>query len=287
MVPAGTSVAVTGTFARMPAASGDDEVLELLDRTVDAVAAALDRFADESPERWRDGGERAGQYALDLVADRAALDVLDGAVLDGSPVGVLSEESGLRGTDRPVVVVVDPVDGSTNASRRIPWYACSLAAVDGEGVRASVVANLATGVRYRALRGGGATRDGRRITCSDQGALSGAVLVLNGYAGAHAGWRQYRTLGAMALDLCAVADGTFDGSMDCTVDAIHPWDYLGGLLVLTEAGGHVGDLHDRPLVELTTDTRRTLVTAGSAELFAVLLDRRRSMPPGRPAPAAP
>ncbi len=271
----------------MPPQSSDDEVLDLLDRTVDAVAEALGEFAAASPDRWRSAGDRPGQYALDLVADRAALEVLDSAVLDGAPVGVLSEESGLRGGDRRVVVVVDPVDGSTNASRRIPWYACSLAAVDGDGVRVSVVANLATGVRHRAVRGGGATRDGVTIACSTQTDLSRAVLVLNGYAGAHAGWRQYRTLGAMALDLCAVADGTFDGSVDCTVDAINPWDYLGGVLVLTEAGGHVGDLHDRPLVSLSTGTRRTLVSAGSPELFATLVERRRTMPSGRPPSGTP
>lgn len=271
-----------GTLGGMPGRSGAGEVLELLDRTVDAVAAALDGFSARSPERWRDRGDRPGQYALDLVADAAAHSVLDGAELDGGPVGVLSEESGLSGADRAVVVVVDPVDGSTNASRRIPWYACSLAAVDGDGVRAAVVANLATGVRYRAVRGGGATRDGVAISPSDGSRLSDAVLVLNGYAGEHAGWRQYRTLGAMALDLCAVADGTFDGSVDCTVDAIHVWDYLGGALVLRESGGHVVDLHDRALVVLDPDARRTLVAAGSSELLGTLLEHRRSMPPGRP-----
>ncbi|MBU6215250.1 MAG: hypothetical protein KGR17_01505 [Acidobacteria bacterium] len=260
----------------------DDELVGLLERTADAVGAALEDFRRTAPERWRDRGDRPGQYALDLVADRAAHEVLDPALVGGEPVGVLSEESGLQGADRRVVVVVDPVDGSTNASRRIPWYACSLAAVHDGRLRAAVVDNLATGVRYRAVRGAGATRDGVTIRCSGQDELASAVLVLNGYAGAHAGWRQYRTMGAMALDLCAVADGTFDGSVDCTVDAINPWDYLGGVLVLEEAGGSVRDLHDRPLVDLDPGTRRTLVSAGSADLLEQLLQARSAMPPGRP-----
>lgn len=260
----------------------DDELVGLLERTADAVRAALEDFRRTAPERWRDRGDRPGQYALDLVADRAAHEVLDPALVGGEPVGVLSEESGLQGADRRVVVVVDPVDGSTNASRRIPWYACSLAAVHDGRLRAAVVDNLATGVRYRAVRGAGATRDGVTIRCSGQDELASAVLVLNGYAGAHAGWRQYRTMGAMALDLCAVADGTFDGSVDCTVDAINPWDYLGGVLVLEEAGGSVRDLHDRPLVDLDPGTRRTLVSAGSADLLEQLLQARSAMPPGRP-----
>lgn len=78
-------------------------------------------------------------------------------------VGIVSEESGLHEPERDLVVVIDPVDGSTNCSRGIPWYACSLAAVDAEGVVAAMVTNLASGVTYRAVRGEGATRDGEAI----------------------------------------------------------------------------------------------------------------------------
>ena len=96
-----------------------------------------------------------GQHHSDIAADEAALGVL----LPGG-VGVLSEESGLHEADRDVVVVVDPLDGSTNAAHGIPWYAVSLCAVDAEGPRAALVINIATGERFEAVRGGGATRNG-------------------------------------------------------------------------------------------------------------------------------
>ena len=130
----------------------DDRLLEVLHDTAPAVADALGDLGD-----WGLAGTRHGQYRSDLAADAAAL-----AVLDEAGLGVMSEESGSTRVDREIVVVIDPVDGSTNASRGIPWYATSLCAVDAAGPRAAVVVNQATGVRFEAVRGGGARRDGSR-----------------------------------------------------------------------------------------------------------------------------
>ncbi|MFZ4518990.1 MAG: inositol monophosphatase family protein [Microthrixaceae bacterium] len=254
----------------------DVALLELLRATADAVGAALDRDR-LAGGAFRDKGGRPGQYRIDLVADDAAL-----AVLRTAGVGILSEESGLEDRGSGVVVVVDPVDGSTNASRGLPWYATSLCAVVDGDPRVALVRNLATGTTWEARRGGGATRDGEPVRTSAVTRPGDAVMVLNGYAGAHAGWRQYRALGATALDLCAVGDGSVDATMDCTVDALGPWDYLGGALVLTEAGGRVADVQDRDLVVLDPAVRRTPVSAATPELFDAVLAARRALPPGRP-----
>ncbi|MEI2697635.1 MAG: inositol monophosphatase family protein [Microthrixaceae bacterium] len=198
-------------------------------------------------------------------------------MLRSAGVGILSEESGLEDPSNPMVVVVDPVDGSTNASRGVPWYTTSLCALDEGGPRASLVRNLATGVTYRALRGGGATCDGRPIRPSGATKTSDSLLLLNGYAPTHLGWRQYRSLGATALDLCSVADGSVDGTVDCTDSALGPWDYLGAMLVLGEAGGWIADAHGRDLLELQHTTRRTPVAAATPELFEELLAARSRM----------
>jgi fructose-1,6-bisphosphatase/inositol monophosphatase family enzyme len=97
-----------------------------------------------------------------------------------------------------------------------------------------------------------------------------AVVVLNGYPPQHLGWRQYRALGATALDLCAVADGRVDATVDCATDALGPWDYLGAMLVLSEAGCVVEDLHGRDLVDVRHDARRTPVSAATPELLGAL-----------------
>ena len=75
------------------------------------------------------------------------------------------------------------------------------------------------------------------------------------------GWAQFRCLGAAALDLCAVADGTLDGYVDCVTDAHGVWDYLGALLVCREAGVIVEDANGRILCVLDRSVRRTPVAA--------------------------
>lgn len=242
----------------------------LLEHAADVAAETLRSAAMRStPGSMRAAGRREGQYAFDLTVDDAVL-----GVLAGQGVGVLSEESGLTDGDSGVIVVVDPVDGSTNASRGIPWYACSLCALDAEGPWIALVANLATGTRYRAVRGGGATRDTVPISPAVPVGLEEALVVLNGHPPTHLGWRQYRALGSTALDICAVADGSVDATIDCTRDALGPWDYMGALLVLTEAGGVIADAEGRDLVTRDPHARRTPVSASGRWLLDQSLTAR-------------
>lgn len=248
----------------------DDELTDLLRRTADAVASALAPLDD-----WGPAGTKPGQYRSDLVADAAAR-----AVLDDAGVGVLSEESGEHRVDAPLVVVVDPLDGSTNASRGLPWYATSLCAVDRDGPRAALVANLVSGRRHEARRGGGATVDGVVLRPSGCQRLDEALVGLSGLPPHHLGWRQFRALGAVALDLCAVAEGALDGYVDCSPDAHGVWDYAGALLICQEAGAPVVDAHDRPLTVLEHGARRTPVAAATPHLLTQLVDARRTIDDG-------
>lgn len=247
-------------------ALSDDRLVDLLHDTAGAIADALRGLTD-----WGLAGTRAGQYRSDLAADTAGLKVLAGA-----GVGVLSEESGLHAGHEDVVVVVDPVDGSTNASRGIPWYAISLCAVDGDGPRVSLVVDLPRDRRFVAVRGGGATIEGQPLHPSTTQALGDAVVGLSGFPPRWLGWRQYRALGAAALDLCAVAEGTLDAYIDCTPSAHGSWDYLGALLVCTEAGVTVADAFDRDLVTLDHTARRTPLAAATLALFDEVLAARRT-----------
>ncbi|HEY4376763.1 MAG TPA: inositol monophosphatase family protein [Acidimicrobiales bacterium] len=233
----------------------------LLDEAAAAIAVALGEVDD-----WGEAGTRPGQHHSDLAADSAAVEVL---VAGG--VGVVSEESGRHHPERPVTVVVDPLDGSTNASRGLSWWATSLCAVDGHGPLASLVVDLRHGTRWTAERGHGARRDGRPIRPSACEQIGAAIVGLNGLPAAHAGWAQYRTLGAAALDLCAVADGTLDGYLDATFDQLGSWDYLGALLVCTEAGAVIQDVAGRDLVVLDHAARRTPVAGATAAIVDALL----------------
>jgi myo-inositol-1(or 4)-monophosphatase len=242
----------------------DEDLVAVLDQTVAAVTAALGRIDD-----WGLAGTTDGQHHSDIAADAAAL-----AVLDSAGLGVLSEESGRHHADREVCVVLDPVDGSTNASRGVPWYATSLCAVDDDGPRAAVVVNLASGVRYTAVRGRGASRDGSRIRPSSCAVMGNALVALTGHSSRHFGWYQYRALGAAALDLCAVGAGLVDAYVDCGPGGHGPWDYLGGMLVCLEAGAVVAEAAGRELVTLEHSARRSPVAAATPELLALALSAR-------------
>ena len=240
-----------------------DGWLDLLRRTADSVEAALATF-----DRWRDGGERPDQYALDQVADEAALGVLEAA-----GVGVLSEESGLRAGSGSETAIVDPVDGSTNASRGIPHYCISLCVVDGLAPVAGLVRHLVTGEEFTAVAGGGAQCNGSPIGPSGQTSGERAVIGVSGRPGPELPVWQVRVLGSAALDLCAVACGRLDAYID--LNSNHGvWDYAAGILICDEASAWTGEAGGRELFHLSHSERRGPVAASTPEL-ASLLERAR------------
>src|SRR5262249_52679857 len=151
-----------------------EALLELFDETAAAVRVAVAGIARAA---LRDRTDRPGQYALDLVADAAAC-----AVLEKAPVRIVSEESGVHErAGATVTVVVDPIDGSTNCSRGIPYWSTSLAALDGDGLLASLVANHPAQEATTASRGGGAFRNGVRLRASAATRLDESVIGFNGW----------------------------------------------------------------------------------------------------------
>ena len=260
----------------MPPSNDPAAVLDLFGSICDSTSEVLAATND-----WGESGRRPGQYLVDLDVDEVCVGPLLAA-----GYSVLSEESGLQhpgGEPSSLgVVVVDPLDGSTNASLGLPWCATSLCLVVGAGPVVSMVANLATGDRFAASRGAGAWRNGSRITVRRPVDLADAVVAISGLPDHAYGWRQFRAMGASALDICAVAGGAFDGFVDMSPDAHGVWDYLGAMLVVREAGGVVADALGRDLVVLDHRERRTPVAASSGELLDQLLRQRSSRPRPRP-----
>lgn len=239
-----------------------------MNAAADAVAAVV-----AANTQWGPSGRRDGQYAVDLDADAACLEVLYAA-----GYRVLSEESGVTsppGASSAPIVVVDPLDGSTNASRGIPWFASALCLVGDDGPAAAVVLNLATGERFEAVRGGGARRDGEPIRTSGQTDLGASVLGMSGLPSHPYGWAQFRSLGASAPDICAVACGATDAWCDMWDNGHGVWDYLASLLILEEAGGVAVDALGRDLCVLDHVARRAPVAAATPQLLNAVLGHRR------------
>ena len=261
-----------------------DEILAVFDRAATGVAEAVARV-----DGWKMTGDREGQYGFDVAADEAARKVLAEAGF-----AVFSEESGSHDAERDLLVVLDPVDGSSNAARGLPWYSTSMCAVDSEGLLAALVQNLVNGKAYRAIRGRGATVDGRPLAPASEGyrrrgsgptsqqSLGAATVGLTYLPPRHLGWAQYRVLGSIALDLCAVAEGVLDAYIDCTPEGHATWDYLGGALVCAEAGVAMGEAWGRTLLPGDLSETRSPVVAATPPLLAEVLAQRSTF--GTPDP---
>jgi fructose-1,6-bisphosphatase/inositol monophosphatase family enzyme len=164
--------------------------------------------------------------------------------------GIVAEE----GTSDPGTTgmqwVIDPIDGTTNFLYDLPLYSVSIAAVDDDGGLVGVVYAPMTDEVFAARRGGGATVNGRPITCTDQQILA-ETLVATGFGyqaerrarqGARVGAllphvRDIRRLGSAAVDLCYVAAGRFDAYHE---QYLNPWDLAAGEVIAREAGARIG-----------------------------------------------
>lgn len=160
---------------------------------------------------------------------------------------ILGEELGQgQGRGGGVRWVVDPIDGTVNYVYGLPPYAVSIAAqIDGDTV-AAVVRNAASGEQWAAVRGGGAWRDGMRLSGSPATDLSRS-LIATGFcydatgrrfqAGVAAAIlplvRDIRRFGAASVDLCFAAEGRVDAYFE---QGLNEWDHAAGALIAREAG---------------------------------------------------
>lgn len=239
--------------------------MAVFERAADVVAEVL-----AATTEWGPSGRRDSQYAFDVTADDACL-----AVLHDAGFAVFSEESGITGESGAPVVVVDPVDGSTNASRGVPWFATALCLLEGTEAMVAMVANHATGQRWRAVRGGGATLDHQPVAPSGRSRLGESLVAMSGLPRHHWGWAQFRVLGASAPDMCLVASGVLDGWCDMHRGGHGLWDYAASSLICSEAGAVVGDVFGRDLITLDHAERRAPIAAATPELFEAMLEHRR------------
>lgn len=226
------------------------DALELLAvaRAVAADAAALVRERGASEVTVAD--TKSSRVDVVTQADRDAEALIRSRLAAVRPEdAVLGEEDGATDGASGVRWVVDPIDGTVNFLYGIPQYAVSIAAeVDGEVV-AGVVRNPATDVEWSAARGHGAHRDGVRLQVRPAPPLA-ETLVLTGFGydahrravqGAAVARllprvRDIRRMGACALDLCTLAEGSADAYVE---EGLNTWDYAAGGLIAAEAGARV------------------------------------------------
>jgi myo-inositol-1(or 4)-monophosphatase len=198
------------------------------------------------------GADGTPTKLIDKVAEDCAL-----AGLRENPVcgTVVSEEAGKVSLgDGPGTIFLDPVDGTYNAVAGIPFFALSLALARNDGIEAAFVRDLASGQTFTAVKGGGASLDGRPIRVSGADRLETSALSLYGrrydpgrILSLGQKVRRWRLLGASALELCYIGCGRIDGFIDLR-GTLRVTDAAAGMLICTEAGGRVSDLSGSPLL---------------------------------------
>ena len=258
------------------ASTRDSDWLALCRRAGEAAAVALGRYPTRAERAEPTGRGEGGDMALAI--DRAAEDAVF-AELEalGQPLTVISEERGeiaLAGGG-PVHVVVDPVDGSLNAKRGLPFYCVSIAVAAGPSmgdVEVAYVLDLGTGEEWWAGRGRGAHRNGDRLAQLEPGRLE-ILAVESAHPGAIAaaadalaatGADRLRALGSIALSLCSVAAGRCDAMV--SLRPARSVDAAAAQLVLREAGGAVAFPDAGPdalATPLSLDMRSRVVGATS------------------------
>jgi myo-inositol-1(or 4)-monophosphatase len=190
--------------------------------------------------------------------DRAAEDAIVGILREAYPDhAILAEESGDSGPESEYRWIIDPLDGTTNFIHGMPQYAVSIALEHRGQMQSAVVFDPVRNEMFTASRGRGAFLNDRRIRVSRRAKLSEALLGtgfpyrewdhVDAYLGMFKSLMEktsgLRRPGAAALDLAYVACGRFDGFFEI---GLSPWDIAGGSLLVSEAGGLVGNLQGEP-----------------------------------------
>lgn len=213
--------------------------------------------------RKGEGGNSVGVGASGdrtLLADKVAEDELMEALLSVTGTRVLSEEAGFRGDpEGSTLAVVDPLDGSSNFARGIPFYCTSVAVVEGKSlgdIKVGVVRDMVTGDVYHAVRGKGAKKNGVPVRTSGVTDVSRAVVGVDISRGSPELIGRLAPLinvisrqvhfGANALELSWVADGTIDAFVDMR-DKIRITDLAAAYLVAAEAGAEISDARGEEL----------------------------------------
>lgn len=240
-----------------------EKIIRVFFETADAIAEKVSGGLS-----WAKSSGHTGQHQGDIDADKVGIEIIT-----GNGFRVFSEESGYstlsttdNGSSADVIVVIDPVDGSTNASKGIPFYSVSLCAVINGVPVVGLVRNLVSGDVYIGEAGKGSTKNGKPISPSQVREISKAVIGINGYSPKYLGWAQYRAFGSAALELCMVAEGSLDGYIDLSRASLASWDVLGGLLICIESGATIVCQDGTSYAATDLEGRKRIVAAGTEEL---------------------
>lgn len=233
----------------------DHLLIDAIDCARRAGTVALSYFRGG---RQLDIHTKSGESDIVTAADKASEAVIKDFIATHYPDhAILSEESGESGGDAPWRWVIDPVDGTTNFSTGLPFWAISIGIeYEGEAVIGVVYVPF-TDELFHAVKGGGAYLNGKQLHVSTDENIAHAVVTtgfpvdkdvnpdnnLDNVAAVLPLVRGLRRLGAASVDMCYVAAGFLGAYWELN---LHEWDVCASTLIVTEAGGRCTRFrHDR------------------------------------------
>jgi len=263
------------------------EVIEVLLEASKRVYDNVKHLAG-TKESAGDFGRGAGgdiSRKIDIVAEKTVLDYLREIKFDCI---VLGEECGqVELSKNPKgFIIMDAVDGSTNAVRGLPFFCCSLAFATGNNLSSvtdGVVMDLSRGDMYYATKGKGAFLNGEKISVSNDKKpiyfvvgldISGiSPVTLERLSPIITASNHIRHFGANALEFGMFARGLVDVFVDLR-GKIRVTDIAAGQLIALEAGGYVIDQDGKPLdSDLSYETKLSFIAAASKEILDDIVKR--------------
>ncbi|TQS81613.1 hypothetical protein A3207_04215 [Candidatus Methanomassiliicoccus intestinalis] len=263
-----------------------DALRLLMLKALDEIAHRVWRAVNNLPEEFDRGktlymgADGSPTSAIDKTAEDAILNAVDDLDLK---VNILSEEAGYIDRGYSETLVVDPVDGTHNATLGLPFYTVSLAVGKNslQGITQAVVKNLVTGDVYTAEKGEGSRLNNKPIHVKEFNTTFPSLLC---YVGHHVPQDTFdkvvkcapiRSLGCASVEMCMVANGYFDAHYYNTNQYsknIRIVDIAASALILREAGGEIVDLNDKILdMPFDLDMRSGFIAYNDEKVKEILL----------------
>jgi len=227
---------------------------------------------------------------IDLAAEKALIECLNKHEVSCT---LVSEEAGTQkigSESSEYYVTTDPVDGTTNAVRGIPFMATVIAVSRGQrlqDVETALVSDLFHNITYTAQKSRGAFRNEKKIKPSETSDLEKALIgvdcntfkigeLVTKLEGLFKRAKHFRHFGANALEICYVADGSTDAFIDIR-GKLRVTDVVASYLILREAGGIMVTPEGEELnVPLAATQRLSFIAASNRRIYEAIKEALNS-----------
>ena len=200
-------------------------------------------------------GENNLVTEIDKKAENCIIDFIKKEFPDHS---ILAEESGQSNGNSEYLWVIDPLDGTSNFAHGLPIFSVSIGLRKNRKTVFGVIYDVMRDEVFAAEKGSGAFVDNDKINVSSNDKIEKSLLVtgfpyeigekldrsLDVFKEFLKYSRGVRRLGSAAIDLCYVANGSFDAFWE---EKLNPWDVCAGMLIVEEAGGKICDFTGKPI----------------------------------------